>query len=52
MVTWFPFDIADSFSALSATNSDFVPLAAVGLIAAWLSVQIVIYSFTSSFLVS
>ncbi len=47
--TWFTSDRTVSFSIQSATSSDFVPLAARPATAAWLSVQIVICSFTSLF---
>ncbi len=50
MVTWFTSDRTVSFSIQSAASSDFVPLVVRAATAAWLSVQIVIYSFTSLFL--
>ncbi len=50
MVTRFTSDRIVSFSVQSATSSDFVPLAARATTAAWLSVQIMICSFTSLFL--
>ncbi len=50
MVTWFTSDSAVSFSIQSATSRDFVPFALRAATATWLSVQIVICSFTYLFL--
>ncbi len=50
MFTWFTSDRTVSFSTQSTMSSDFVPLAARAATAAWLSVQIVLCSFTSLFL--
>ncbi len=50
MVTWFNSDRTISFSIQSATSSDFAPLATRAGTADWLSVQIVICSFTGLFL--
>ncbi len=50
MVSWFTSDSTVSFSVQSATSKEFLPLAARAATAAWLSVQIVICSFTGLFL--
>ncbi len=50
MVTQFTSDRVVIFSIQSATSNDFVPLAARAANATWLSVQIIICSFTSLFL--
>ncbi len=50
IVTWFTADRTINFCIQSATSSDFVPLAATAETTAWLSVQIVICSFTNLFL--
>ncbi len=47
MVTWFTSDRTVSFSIQSDTSSDSVPLAARAATGAWLSMQIMICSFTS-----